>query len=198
MSINYNLGIPASTHNPSTDQPNMQANNDAIAQFVAVDHVGFNTGSSTDPSGTHNFVTFPVAQTDPSLVGSEARLYPKLFTGSATNILETYLAAIKSDSTQLNGYLPFVKCMGIYTTLISPNTGPITQKANSLNVNIATAIQNPTNTITITFTTPLPTTNYFVFLTQDSPSNVTITKSTTTLILVGNVLAGGTLGFVVI
>jgi hypothetical protein len=27
---NYNLGIPDSGHNPSTDQPNMQINNDNI------------------------------------------------------------------------------------------------------------------------------------------------------------------------
>jgi hypothetical protein len=54
MTINYNLGIPASGDNPSTDQPNMQVNNDAIAQYVAIDHVAFNTNGS----GQHEQVTF--------------------------------------------------------------------------------------------------------------------------------------------
>lgn len=52
--IQYNLGIPASGNNPSTDQPNMLINNDNIAQYVAVDHVGFDA----DYSGQHKQVTF--------------------------------------------------------------------------------------------------------------------------------------------
>lgn len=54
MSITYNLGIPGATNNPSVDQPNMLTNNDNIATYVAVDHVGFNTNGS----GQHEQVTF--------------------------------------------------------------------------------------------------------------------------------------------
>lgn len=54
MTIAYNLGIPASGNNPSTDQPNMLTNNDNIPTLIAVDHVNFNTSGS----GQHNQVTF--------------------------------------------------------------------------------------------------------------------------------------------
>lgn len=46
MTISYTLGIPDGPHNPSNDQPNMKANNDANAAIIAIDHVGFNTGNS--------------------------------------------------------------------------------------------------------------------------------------------------------
>jgi len=40
--ITYTRGIPASSHNPSTDQPDMQINNDSIDDLISVDHYGFN------------------------------------------------------------------------------------------------------------------------------------------------------------
>lgn len=73
-SINYNLGIPDPTHNPSNDVSNMQSNNDAISTIWTQDHTGFNTSSSSVPlSGLHKQVTLttkntPGAQTDPSSV----------------------------------------------------------------------------------------------------------------------------------
>lgn len=54
MSISYTLGIPAANDNPSTDQPNMLANNDNNSAIWAIDHVTF----GTNPSGTHKQVTF--------------------------------------------------------------------------------------------------------------------------------------------
>ena len=57
MSISYNLNIPNGPDNPSTDQPNMKTNTNSISSFVAVDHVGFNTGAG-NTSGRHLQVTF--------------------------------------------------------------------------------------------------------------------------------------------
>ncbi len=56
MSIPYNLNIPLANNNPSVDQPNMETNNNSIATYVAVDHVGFNSGSGAT-SGRHLQVT---------------------------------------------------------------------------------------------------------------------------------------------
>lgn len=46
MTISYTLGIPDGPHNPSNDQPNMKANNDAIDAIIAIDHVSFNVNNS--------------------------------------------------------------------------------------------------------------------------------------------------------
>ncbi len=50
--IAYNGGIPNPPNNPSNDVPLMKINTDAIAQYVAVDHIAFNTNNS----GYHTLV----------------------------------------------------------------------------------------------------------------------------------------------
>jgi hypothetical protein len=107
MSIPYNLNIPFATHNPSVDQPNMETNNNSIATYVAVDHVGFNTTGS----GQHNQVTFnanniPAVPTAPPVlftntVGSLPQLF--FYSGSAANGQNQYLAAPNQGSTFLLG-----------------------------------------------------------------------------------------------
>lgn len=68
----YTRGIPASSHNPSTDQPDMQINNDSIADLIEIDHFGFNDQNNS--SGYHKKTTYvsniyTLAAPPPSVAG---------------------------------------------------------------------------------------------------------------------------------
>lgn len=54
MTISYNNNIPAANNNPSSDQPLMQQNTNAVDTILQTDHVSFNTAGG----GRHNQVTF--------------------------------------------------------------------------------------------------------------------------------------------
>jgi hypothetical protein len=94
MTIAYNLGIPNAPNNPSTDQPNMKTNNDNIATYVGIDHVGFNTAGS----GQHNQVTFnannvPVPPVSPPILFTNTvATLPQLFfySGDAAHSANQY------------------------------------------------------------------------------------------------------------
>lgn len=194
MTISYTTGIPAASHNPSTDQPNMKTNNDNIKTIIAVDHATFDTSNS----GTHNHVTFTSAQSDPSLTASQNQIYPKTF-GTATTYLETYSAFRASAGNQIIGYSPMVKCMGQFTTI--NGGGAIAKIADTLYVNVATIVQAAA-AVTITFTTALPYATYAVFvtkLTSGSPTLGTITRATGTVIIgLSDNVSVGTFCFMVI
>jgi hypothetical protein len=199
MTISYTLGIPAANNNPSTDQPNMQVNNDNIAQLIGIDHCNFNA-SPPELSGAHLHVTFPASQSDPSLTQTETQIYPKVF-GSGTQLLETYTAARMSNSTQINGYLPFVKCMFQFTGVVGPYPAVISQPANTLSVNVASIIQNSSTQVTVTFATPLPYTTYYLFPSIETTSGLlssVITKNTTSVVFSGFLIGTRTFSFMVI
>jgi len=111
-SISYNLGIPASGNNPSTDQPNMKTNNDNIATYVAVDHVGFNASAGAT-SGHHLQVTFdsnnvptpPVAP--PVLFTNTVAALPQLFfySGDATHSSTQYVNGTTGSTFLLGGMI---------------------------------------------------------------------------------------------
>lgn len=92
MSISYNTNIPFSTHNPSDDQPLMLTNTNSTAQWVAIDHVGFDPGGGAT-SGQHKQVTFnsnnvPSVPTSPPVlftntVGSLPQLF--FYSGNAAS-----------------------------------------------------------------------------------------------------------------
>ena len=187
MTIGYTLGIPATNNNPSTDQPNMQVNNDNNFAIWAVDHCTFNV-DLPEKSGQHHHVTFPITQADPVLAITSTQIYPKVF-GSPTQLLETYTAARMSNNQQINGYLPFVKAMAKFSGVVGPYPKPITVPANTLNVNIASIIQNNSNTITVTFSTALPYNTYYLFLdTNGIFGNFSITRNTTSVVFVSNII----------
>lgn len=109
MSIPYNLNIPFATHNPSTDQPDMQTNTNSIASYVAIDHVPFNTSGS----GQHEQVTFN-ANNVPSLPASPPVLFtntvaglPQLFfySGSSAASSSQYVANIPGSTFMLGGVI---------------------------------------------------------------------------------------------
>jgi len=71
-SIAYTNGIPNPPNNPASDVGIMQANANAISNFVSVDHVAF----GTDNSGAHNqcnFITTSIGNspTEPSTLAGE-------------------------------------------------------------------------------------------------------------------------------
>ncbi len=51
----YTRGIPASSHNPSTDQSDMQVNNDSVDDLLLIDHYSFNNQANF--SGYHKKVS---------------------------------------------------------------------------------------------------------------------------------------------
>lgn len=192
-SITYIPNIPFATHNPSTDQPNMEINTNAVPTILAVDHVTFNLPNG----GTHNHVTFANGQTDPSLPSGQTQIYPKTF-GSPTTYLETYTASTSSASLQINGYLPFVKCMGRFTGSVGPYPVTFTPAANTLNVNIASITQTSSTSVTVTFTTALAYNTYYVFFENASLPTITLTKNTGNFVIQANFGTLNPVGFMVI
>lgn len=143
MSIPYNLNIPAATHNPSVDQPNMETNNNNIATYVAVDHVSFNAGPG-DTSGRHLQVSFdsnnvPGLPTPLSGIGNRIGILftntvgvgtiDQLFyyTGTATDSANQYFIGASGGSVLLLGGI-IVKWG---TVLNAPDNTPINFATNS-------------------------------------------------------------------
>lgn len=196
MSFTYTRDIPFENNNPSNDQPNMKTNTNSIDNLLQIDHVSFNQVTS----GQHLHVTFPTSQSVPTLSTGATQIYPRQF-GSGTTYLETYTSSLPSAGTQINGYLPFVKCMGKFTPVAGPYPQVLAPIADTLNVNIASITQDPGNTFTIQFSNALPYNTYFLFF--DFPNiNLgagSVTKNTTDLVLVSsNFIIGTTYGFMVI
>lgn len=106
MSISYKQNIPNPPNIPAQDVPNMQANTNAIFNFVGIDHVNFNTSGS----GQHNKVTFnsnnvptpPVSP--PQLFTNTVNGLPQLFyySGDANKSANQYVAS-STGSTFLFG-----------------------------------------------------------------------------------------------
>lgn len=197
--INYIPNIPFATHNPSNDQPNMEANNNAVLTFSGVDHTPFNVPYS----GTHSHVTFVNTQVVPALANGQNQIYPQTF-GSPTTYLETYESAKSSGGAQLNGYLPFVKCIVHFTSLGA--NGTITADAGYLSANVGSIVQSgvgPGNQIVLTFATPLfypagPVSPYYIFNSYDD--NITATGGVTMIITNSTITwtSGRTIGMGVI
>src|ERR1700729_2313552 len=141
MTIAYNLGIPNAPDNPSIDQPNMKTNNDNIATYVAVDHVGFNTAGS----GQHNQITFhannvPAVPTAPPVLftNNDAFSLPQLFyySGDAAHSSSQYVAS-PNGSTFLLGGIIIKWGMGALTGLPGPSvTFPVAFPNNCYSVTI--------------------------------------------------------------
>lgn len=181
MSISYITGIPASNHNPSSDQPNMLINTNSIAQYVAVDHVPFNTATS----GQHEQVTFnannvPSVPTSPpvlftniqdgagnTLPGSIPELF--FYSGSAAVSQNQYVSQANGSVVLMGG---IIMKWGIYNL---PGTGfnqpvifPVAFPNNCFSV---VAIANAgTNGVTVASCTSLSTTGFTAIKTSSSTS----------------------------
>jgi hypothetical protein len=168
MGISYNLGIPAATHNPSIDQPNMQVNTNSIAQIIAVDHVGF----STTGSGQHNQVTFnannvPAVPTAPPVlftntVGSLPQLF--FYSGPATSSSNQYVNNGTAGSTFLLGGMIQKWGMGAAT-----GGGPE-------NVTFAGAFPNACYVVVVTGTSSLYTGGFVITAKSQTGFNISRTS----------------------
>lgn len=101
MSIPYNLNIPFATHNPSVDQPGMEQNNNSIATFVAIDHVGFNTAGG----GEHAQVSFygnniPALPTTTVSGNNQGILFTNTVNAGTVNQLFYYAGTAAQSSNQ--------------------------------------------------------------------------------------------------
>lgn len=109
MTITYNLGIPAGSHSPSVDQPNMQANNDAIASYVAIDHVAFGSaGSGKHNQVTFNGVTAPATPSDPTSIlytKNDSHSHPQLFFLNNQNPLNSVVNANNGSMVLMGGMI---------------------------------------------------------------------------------------------
>lgn len=101
--IGYNLNIPFATNNPSTDQPNMLQNTNAINTWNAVDHFTF--GSAL--GGTHKQVSL-LNEAAPGIpAGSSGVLYANVDTGQSWPFWQNALGSFHlmgPQSLGTNGY----------------------------------------------------------------------------------------------
>lgn len=70
MSFTFDIGVPATGHNPSVDYSIMQANNVSSFAILDVDHITYNALSG----GTHKQCTF-INKADPGIGGGNTALY---------------------------------------------------------------------------------------------------------------------------
>ena len=130
--------IPASNNSPTQDQPNMQQNNATLNQWVAVDHVGFNTSSSI--SGMHKQVTIPTPLgADPSLTGTYGEFYTKEVSGTVLPFFansSTVYSLTGSGTASANGSVTLPAGVIFKWGTISVNSG------NSVAITFGTAFPN--------------------------------------------------------
>lgn len=166
-------GIPAANNNPSADQPRMLTNFTSMNTWMSQDHIGLNTSGG----GWHAKLDFLNPLSVPGLTGfgmNVTQIYPSSFTAGTTSYLETYMSASNASGlSQMNGYLPFVKCIVHFTTIgtnntINPDPGYLSANVGSIKQQGATS-----NQIVLTFATPLfyaagPPSPYYIFNSYDS------------------------------
>lgn len=106
----YTRGIPAASHNPSVDQPNMQVNNDSIDSVIGIDHYGFNDNNG----GYHKVIHQPTQGTwdpvtrtgEPANIPGLGEVFSLLYTPDYTNApVDTQLFAQTGNGgvSQLTG-----------------------------------------------------------------------------------------------
>jgi len=163
MSFTYNLGIPATNNNPTTDQPNMKINNDAIASIIAVDHVGFNASNG----GKHNQVTFPAENVPGSPPASGGVLYTGPGVADATHpVMNFQNANLVFPVSLIRAYAVFTAATGTISATQKINVASVTRFSAGvydivLNANVTT------------------NTDYSVFVTGTGQAAVSVTFAVT-------------------
>lgn len=188
MSITYNLNIPFSTHNPSADQPLMEANTNATAAIVGVDHVGFNVTGPGQVSGQHNQVTFnannvPTPPTAPPvLFTNTVGSYPQLFfySGNTTN---QYVNGTNGSTYLLGG---IILKWGTFTCDTTKAQENVTMSPSFPGNCLAVVVS-----INSTSMPPSNTTNFTVQANSFMPGQFTLTKSSASRTLSINYVAIG-------
>ncbi len=177
--MTFTPNIPFANNNPSTDQPLMEGNYNAINNWVVIDHIGFN---NVGHSGKHLQVQF---DTNPNYIAP-----PAAPTGN-NSILYTQ-AGVASGNAQLlfqNSIITtLISCVRAFGNFVGVGaTGPVTA-TNSFNVaSIAAVVTVPTAIYTITLNPNTTSTDKATVLFFVSPFT-TIVPNTLTYSLVSNVL----------
>ena len=104
--IGYNLNIPFATNNPSTDQPNMLTNTNAINTLIDKDHFTF----SSSKAGRHKQVSLTNENAPGLLDGSTGVLYANASPGTSQpfwqNALGSFqIATMGASSLVTPGYI---------------------------------------------------------------------------------------------
>lgn len=101
--ISYIQDIPASANNPSNDQPNMRLNTNAIANFLAVDHVPFDVNNSGYHTIIHQLPNGGVVPVDPITIAGVGQLYVKNVTYNAITDTQLFFKTGLGGISQLTG-----------------------------------------------------------------------------------------------
>jgi len=73
----YITNLPAASHNPSFDQPNMQINTNSTDNLIAQDHISFNAANG----GYHKTIHQQPLLADPAAIPGAGQFYPKTLDG---------------------------------------------------------------------------------------------------------------------
>jgi len=108
--VNYNLNIPASGNNPSTDQPNMSTNTNAVNTILGVDHFAFNNNSG----GTHQQVTLTNEAAPGIPAGTSGVFYANLATSQSWPFWQNALGSFQMLGPQSLGTGGYVNVGGLF------------------------------------------------------------------------------------
>lgn len=91
MFVAYNLNIPFATNSPSSDQPLMEANTNAVNTLISQDHYSFNTATI---GGLHKQLSLPTLGAEPTAPANTGAtigsVYTNTVTRSAVNSIELF------------------------------------------------------------------------------------------------------------
>lgn len=167
--IEYNLGIPASGHNPSNDYTLVQENTNATSQIVGVDHATFNVNFS----GCHNQSTYLDQVSNPGSAAGQLRLYSKL---DSSSISELYFQRDGNSSViQLTGKVTPTASSSGYTFL----PGGIILQWGVANISASTGTFTfPYNGMTSLFCATLgPSQGTTFWISSSSSTSVTVSRT---------------------
>lgn len=192
MGINWKFypNIPASTHNPSADQPLMLVNNASTDGIISVDHVGFNTnGPVPGPQGgggQHLQVTFNgnnVPTSTPTVTN-----FSVLYTNAANQNLSANAFLVNSQATYL------LSCIRAFASFNRTGTPTFINQYNCASVSGGPGI------FTVTLNSNVCTGNNIVPIIYVSGSPNLVSWSFANPVLTINVSASGvnTVNFVIL
>lgn len=154
MNLNYNLNIPFQNNPPSVDQPNMLTNTNSIANWVTVDHFGFQDSQG----GWHSNIHQPPQGTPANEAGINqtfVRNYTpntsggspdtQLFTKTGTGIVSQLTGFLTGAALGADGWQYAGGILIQWGQVISPSpNGTVTYRNR-----VAGAIPFPTNTFVV-------------------------------------------------
>lgn len=169
MANNYAFdnSIPASSNNPSEDQPLMLTNNQSIQSIWTTDHVGF----GTDGGGLHNQVTFATNQSAPSLTADGVS---GLFANIGPSLSELFFQN-SSVTKQLTG-LP-VTNSGTDYGIVTPW---------GITINFGSGTLSGTGTATVTYAIAMTSPFYYAGVTINTGGSAATLTVSTSVNNVGN------------